>query len=71
MPCDYRNYPPGWRALSHRLRFERAQGRCEWCSAEHGKPHPVTGSKVVLTCAHLDHDPSSADESRIAALCQS
>jgi hypothetical protein len=70
MPMQLRDYPPGWRALSHRLRFERAQGRCEWCGAEHGKPHLITGSRVVLTCAHLDHNPASADETRLRALCQ-
>lgn len=26
--------------------------------------------RVVLTVAHLDHDPSSADESRLRAWCQ-
>ncbi len=28
-------YPPNWRALSARVRFERAQGRCQIC----GRPH--------------------------------
>lgn len=69
MPMNPRDYPPTWRELSRRLRFERAGGKCEQCGAEHGQPHPVSGKRVVLTCAHLDHDPSSADESRIAVLC--
>lgn len=34
-------------------------------SHEFGKP-----VKVVLTLAHLDHDPSSDDETRIRAFCQ-
>ena len=28
---------------------DRHYGRCEWCGAVHGQPHPVTGSLVVLT----------------------
>jgi hypothetical protein len=28
-------YPPNWKELSHRIRFERARGRCEVC----GRPH--------------------------------
>ena len=28
-------YPPHWHALSHRVRFERAAGRCQRC----GRPH--------------------------------
>ena len=39
MPCDYRRYPQDWKALSRRLRFARAQGRCEQpgCGAPHGE----------------------------------
>lgn len=29
-------YGPDWRALSHRIRFDRAQGRCEACGRPHG-----------------------------------
>jgi hypothetical protein len=28
-------YPPNWRALSHRVRFERAGGRCQMCARPH------------------------------------
>ena len=28
-------YPPNWREISNRIRFERAEGRCEHC----GRPH--------------------------------
>jgi hypothetical protein len=31
-------YPPNWREISRRVRFERAQGRCERC----GRPHMAT-----------------------------
>lgn len=73
MPIKQENkalYPADWKRISLSIRKDRAGDRCEWCGAENGKPHPVTGSKVVLTCAHLDHDPSNCDPSNLAALCQ-
>lgn len=63
-------YPKDWKLISLRIRQDRAANRCEWCSAENGMPHPVTGSRVVLTVAHLDHDPSNCVETNLAALCQ-
>lgn len=56
--------------------LSRADNRCEGtphfpeCRAENSKPHPVTGSKVVLTIAHMDHDESHADPAKCRALCQ-
>ena len=41
--------PSDWALRSRFVRFVRAGGRCEWCGAVHGQPHPVTGSLVVLT----------------------
>lgn len=81
MPMDFKDYPPHWRALSRRLRHERAENRCEWCGAENYQPHPVTHSQVILTVAHLgipkdDGSPGSKDdkfdvrENNLAALCQ-
>ena len=32
--------------------------------------HPVTGSKVVLTIAHLDHTPENCDDENLRAWCQ-
>lgn len=66
-------YPKDWRDISLRIRKERAQDRCEFCQiAINGQPHPVTGSKVVLTVAHLDHNPANnpPDGSNHAAMCQ-
>jgi hypothetical protein len=40
------------------------------CSAFQGRPHPVTGSTVQLTLAHMDHDPPAMDETRLRAWCQ-
>lgn len=63
MPINKEEYPDNWPEISHRIRFERAGGRCECdgrcgrhkgrCGAQHGKPHPQTGSIVWLTTAHL------------------
>lgn len=44
-------YPKDWKLRSRFVRFVRARGRCEWCGAAHGEPHPITGGKVVLTTA--------------------
>ena len=68
-------YPDNWKAVSLEVR-KRAGWRCEGspaypeCRAENGQPHPVTGSKVVLTVAHLDHDPANGDRSNLKAWCQ-
>lgn len=81
MPMDYKRYPANWREISLRIRGERARWRCEWCGAENGQPHPVTGSRVVLTVAHLGtphadghkgdkHDKMDVREENLAALCQ-
>lgn len=59
MPMVRSRYPENWEQISYEIRFVRAGGKCEGspaypeCRAEHGKPHPVTGSIVVLTTAHI------------------
>ena len=45
-------------------------GPGEWCRAENHQDHPVTGSKVVLTIAHLDHQPENNKLSNLMAMCQ-
>ena len=30
-------YPPHWKELSRRVRFDRAKGRCEACGRPHAK----------------------------------
>ena len=53
---DYSKYPANWSDISYDIRANRANWRCEKCGAENGKPHPITGSIVVLTVAHLGID---------------
>jgi hypothetical protein len=62
-------YPDNWKQISERIRFERAGNKCEWCGAENYKPHPITGSKVTLTVAHLDHNPQNCEDENLRALC--
>lgn len=40
------------------------------CQALDGLEHPETGSRVVLTIAHLDHTPENCDPENLRAMCQ-
>jgi hypothetical protein len=74
-------YPANWPEISLSIREDRAGWRCE-CSGECGHrhagrceaaqydPHPVTGSQVILTVAHLDHTPENCDPANLRAMCQ-
>lgn len=74
-PENRARYPKDWKAISDRIRTE-AEWRCEGspaypdCRAAHGEPHPVTGSRVVLTVAHLDHQPENCERENLRAWCQ-
>ena len=81
MPIDYSEYPDNWKEISEYIRFERADNKCETCGAENGKPNPETGSKVVLTVAHIRHEKSDVrynpdkydpadEENNLVAECQ-
>jgi hypothetical protein len=80
-PENRARYPKNWPAISRRVRFERAAGRCECtgqcgtdhagrCLAVHGQQNPDTGSHVILTVAHLDHTPENCDDANLLAACQ-
>jgi len=70
-PEDKARYPKDWKLRSRFVRFYRARNKCEWCGARNYEPHPETGSKVVLTTAHVfDHNPENAALWNLAALCQ-
>lgn len=40
------------------------------CAAVNGKPHPITGSIVVLTVMHLNHRPEDCSDENMMAGCQ-
>jgi hypothetical protein len=70
-PENAARYPADWDLRSYFIRFVRGKGRCEWCGAVHGDPHPITGSKVVLTTAHVfDQRPEACSFLNLAGLCQ-
>ena len=90
MPVDMSRYPKNWKRISSSIR-KRSGGVCE-CHGECGKhsgrcdainyePHPLTGSKVVLTVAHLGikkrdgssgdkHDKKDVRRRNLKAMCQ-
>jgi hypothetical protein len=70
MPINYKEYHPKWSLISKLIRFKRAKNKCEWCGAENMQPHPITGSRVVLTVAHIDQDKTNNRFNNLAALCQ-
>lgn len=74
MPIKAENkprYPKDWKQIRAAI-LTRAGGGCEWpgCQAVDRQPHPVTGSLVVLTVAHLDHTPEHCSPANLLALCQ-
>lgn len=81
-PENRHRYPADWPDISRRIRFERAAGRCEClgecgrgthtgrCPNTNGLPAYSTGSKVVLTVAHLDHTPENCRDDNLRAMCQ-
>lgn len=82
-PENKARYPGDWKTISHRIRFDRAQGRCECagecgtpgcgperCTAIHGAPNAWSGKNVVLTTAHLNHTPEDVRDANLKAMCQ-
>lgn len=81
-PENRDRYGPDWPAFSDHIRFDRAGGRCECegecgrgthagrCPNTHGQPAYGTGSLVVLTVAHLTHEPECRDDDKVKAMCQ-
>jgi len=62
-------YPDDWETLSRQVKIEQGW-KCLWCGAIHGFEHPITGSMVVLTTAHIDQDETNNARENLAALCQ-
>lgn len=74
-PENVRRYPADWQEIRQRI-LDRAGNRCEGspdypdCRADNYRPHPVTGSPVVLTIGHLDHVPEHCADDNLRAWCQ-
>ncbi len=62
-------YPANWKQISLQVRQE-AGWRCEECGAGNGHPHPVTGSKVVLSVHHINAQPEDNRRDNLVALCR-
>jgi hypothetical protein len=76
-PENKKRYPANWLTEIRPAILARANNCCEGapdiypeCRAENHKPHPVTGSTVVLTIAHLNHIPEDVRPENLKALCQ-
>lgn len=82
---DRRRYPERWALISERIRWQRASGRCECtghcglahpegrCAEQDGQPASWASDRivrVVLTVAHLDHQPENNRSDNLKALCQ-
>lgn len=84
-PENRSRYGTDWPEFSRHIRFERAESRCECegecgmpghvniggrCENRHNKPSIYTGSKVILTVAHLNHVPEQRGADEVKAMCQ-
>lgn len=73
MPMQRHLYPHDWEQISKRAR-KRAGWRCEWPGCERKQGDVIQGRRgpyrVVLTVAHLDHNPANCDPANLRAWCQ-
>ena len=69
MPINYKDYPHDWKEIRIEILL-RANNRCELCNAENYRPHWKTGSKVILTIAHIDQNKKNNKRYNLLALCQ-
>lgn len=74
MAFNPKEYHPKW-TLIVRLIRKRSGNRCEGsprypdCRAENYQAHPVTGTKVTLTTAHMDHNKANNRFWNLRHLC--
>jgi hypothetical protein len=74
-PENRGRYPANWKQIVEQVR-QRSGNRCEGspafpdCRVPNGEPHPVTGSRVVLTTGHLNHIPEDCDLGNLRHWCQ-
>lgn len=69
-------YPKNWKEIRNMI-LERANNCCEFCRVPDHTWRPSLSSispsdavKVILTIAHLDHDPTNNNPANLRALCQ-
>lgn len=71
-------YPKNWKEVREKI-LQRALHRCEFCGVANYTYVTKAGTedwqfpqaaKVVLTIAHLDHNPTNNDPRNLRALCQ-
>jgi len=55
--ANRKRYPKDWPEISRRIRFDRAQGRCE-CRGECGVDHEAEGRNHSLDILELDRCPA-------------
>jgi 5-methylcytosine-specific restriction endonuclease McrA len=81
LPENKSKYPKNWDEISRNIRFERANSKCEFCGAVNysyvnrltreictsGEDNAI---EIILTVAHLDHNPENCNEDNLKALCQ-
>lgn len=80
-PSERARYPKDWKAIVSRIR-ERSGGRCECrgecglhtttgrCVERNGEPARYARGRVVLTVAHLDHQPEHCADDNLRDYCQ-
>ena len=79
-PSEKSRYPKNWKDISLRIR-ERAENRCEcvgecglhpWgrCVEKQGRKAFFAKGKIILTTAHLDHQPENCSDDNLKAMCQ-
>ena len=84
MPFHRERYPPDWPKISREIRA-RSGGQCgcmgecglhrttpgpRRCTERNGEPAKWARGRVVLTVAHLDHNPQNCSPANLRAMCQ-
>ena len=67
-PENKSRYPKNWKEIRQQILL-RANNKCEFCGIENYLKRE-NGAVVVLTIAHLDHQPENCNPDNLRALCQ-
>jgi hypothetical protein len=79
LPENIKRYPSDWLKIAAAVK-EAAGWHCECngecgkdhrgrCPDTHGMPAHDTRKTVVMTCAHLDHQPENVDRANLKCFC--